>query len=132
MAAKIHYPVAIVGGGPTGLTLANLLGVYGIQTLLIERNTATVHEPRAVSIDDESLRTMQAAGLVDEVMSQTVAGYGSRLLLGEEAAASPKYSQRKSRSAFRAAALSASRYWSGSCGRRWSASTMSPKPTAMS
>jgi 3-(3-hydroxy-phenyl)propionate hydroxylase len=72
-----HYPIAIVGAGPTGLTLANLLGVYGIETLVLERNAATVHEPRAVSIDDESLRTMQAAKLVEEVMSQTVTGYGS-------------------------------------------------------
>lgn len=75
--ANIHYPVAIVGGGPTGLTLANLLGVYGVECLVLERNAATVHEPRAVSIDDESLRTMQAAGLASEVLSQTVAGYGS-------------------------------------------------------
>ncbi len=74
---KQHYPIAIAGGGPTGLTLANLLGVYGIECLLLERNAATVHEPRAVSIDDESLRTMQAAGLAGEVLSQTVAGYGS-------------------------------------------------------
>jgi len=72
-----HYPIAIIGAGPTGLTLANLLGVYGIACVVIERNAATVHEPRAVSIDDESLRTMQAAGLVDEVMRETVAGYGS-------------------------------------------------------
>jgi 3-(3-hydroxy-phenyl)propionate hydroxylase len=74
---RAHYPVVIVGAGPTGLTLANLLGVYGVDTLLIERNAATVHEPRAVSIDDESLRTMQAAGLAAEVMAQTVTGYGS-------------------------------------------------------
>ncbi len=74
---RTHYPVAIVGAGPTGLTLANLLGVYGVEALIIERNAATVHEPRAVSIDDESLRTMQAAGLADEVMRETVAGYGS-------------------------------------------------------
>ncbi len=72
-----HFPVAIVGAGPTGLTLANLLGIYGIACVLIERNADTVHEPRAVSIDDESLRTMQAAGLVDEVMAQTVHGYGA-------------------------------------------------------
>jgi 3-(3-hydroxy-phenyl)propionate hydroxylase len=72
-----HYPVAIIGAGPTGLTLANLLGVYGVETLVIERNAATVAEPRAVSIDDESLRTMQAAGLASEVLAQTVAGYGS-------------------------------------------------------
>jgi 3-(3-hydroxy-phenyl)propionate hydroxylase len=72
-----HYPVAIVGAGPAGLTLANLLGVYGVACVVIERNAATVHEPRAVSIDDESLRTMQAAGLVEEVMRETVHGYGS-------------------------------------------------------
>ncbi len=74
---KAHYPVVIAGGGPTGLTLANLLGMYGIECLLVERHAATVHEPRAVSIDDESLRTMQAAGIADEVFAQTVAGYGS-------------------------------------------------------
>lgn len=73
----MHIPVAIVGAGPTGLTLANLLGVYGIACALIERNAVTVQEPRAVSIDDESLRTMQAAGLISEVMAETVAGYGS-------------------------------------------------------
>jgi 3-(3-hydroxy-phenyl)propionate hydroxylase len=72
-----RYSVAIIGAGPTGLTLANLLGIYGVGCLLVERNAATVHEPRAVSIDDESLRTMQAAGLAAEVMSGTVAGYGS-------------------------------------------------------
>ncbi|MEI8277217.1 MAG: bifunctional 3-(3-hydroxy-phenyl)propionate/3-hydroxycinnamic acid hydroxylase [Hyphomicrobiales bacterium] len=75
--SQSHYPIIVVGAGPTGLTLANLLGVYGVETLVLERNAATVHEPRAVSIDDESLRTMQAAGLVDEVMAQTVTGYGS-------------------------------------------------------
>jgi 3-(3-hydroxy-phenyl)propionate hydroxylase len=75
--SRAHFPIALVGAGPTGLTLANLLGVYGVDTLVLERNATTVQEPRAVSIDDESLRTMQAAGLVNEVMSQTVAGYGS-------------------------------------------------------
>ena len=72
-----RFPVAIVGAGPTGLTLANLLGIYGVPCVLIERNATTVQEQRAVSIDDESLRTMQAAGLVDVVMTETVAGYGS-------------------------------------------------------
>jgi 3-(3-hydroxy-phenyl)propionate hydroxylase len=72
-----HYPVIIVGGGPAGLLLGNLLGTFGVHALLIEKNPATVHEPRAVSIDDESLRTMQAIGLVDEVRAQIVAGYGS-------------------------------------------------------
>jgi 3-(3-hydroxy-phenyl)propionate hydroxylase len=70
-------PVAIVGSGPTGLTLANLLGVYGVPVLLIERNPSTVAEPRAVSIDDESLRVMQAVGIIDALMPDIVPGYGS-------------------------------------------------------
>ena len=71
-----HYPVAIVGAGPSGLTLANLLGGYGIRTLLLERNATTVNEPRAVSIDDESLRTLQNAGVLDQVLPDVVPGYG--------------------------------------------------------
>jgi 3-(3-hydroxy-phenyl)propionate hydroxylase len=69
--------VAVVGAGPTGLTLANLLGRVGVKTVLIERNSSTVAEPRAVSIDDESLRTIQAAGLVDAVLKDVALDYGS-------------------------------------------------------
>ncbi|MBX6318535.1 bifunctional 3-(3-hydroxy-phenyl)propionate/3-hydroxycinnamic acid hydroxylase [Pigmentiphaga sp.] len=76
MHASSHYPVIVLGAGPTGLTLANLLGVYGVRTLLLERNASTVDEPRAVSIDDESLRTAQAAGLIDEILPTIVQGYG--------------------------------------------------------
>ena len=72
-----HYPVAVIGGGPIGLTLANLLAVQGVRCLLVERNATTVQEPRAVSIDDESLRTMQAIGLADTVLDHVVPGYGS-------------------------------------------------------
>ncbi|MBM4265509.1 MAG: bifunctional 3-(3-hydroxy-phenyl)propionate/3-hydroxycinnamic acid hydroxylase [Deltaproteobacteria bacterium] len=67
--------VAIVGAGPVGMTLANLLGVYGVRTVLLERNATTVAEPRAVAIDAESLRTMQAAGLYEEVAADTLLGF---------------------------------------------------------
>ncbi|GGE96494.1 bifunctional 3-(3-hydroxy-phenyl)propionate/3-hydroxycinnamic acid hydroxylase [Sphingomonas prati] len=72
-----HYPVIVVGGGPTGLALANLLSRYGTRALLIERNATTVQEPRAVSIDDESLRTMQSAGVIERILPGIVPGYGS-------------------------------------------------------
>src|SRR5580700_1256793 len=71
------WPVIVVGAGPNGLTTANLLAHYGVEVLLVERNETTVREPRAVSIDDESLRTMQAIGVVDKVVSRVVLGYGS-------------------------------------------------------
>ncbi len=72
-----EWPVVVVGAGPNGLTTANLLARYGVDVLLIERNETTVQEPRAVSIDDESLRTMQAIGVIDAVVSRVVLGYGS-------------------------------------------------------
>ena len=68
--------VLVVGAGPTGLTLANILGQEGVSTILIDRKPATVAEPRAVSIDDESLRTMQAIGLHAVVLKDAVPGYG--------------------------------------------------------
>lgn len=70
------YPVAIVGAGPTGLVLANLLACQGIRVLLLERGVSTVDEARAVTIDDESLRTIQATGLIGPVLAHVVQGYG--------------------------------------------------------
>ena len=77
MPLKPHYSVVAVGAGPTGLVLANILGVERVDTLLLERNARTVSEPRAVSIDDESLRTIQSVGLVDIVLGDIVQDYGS-------------------------------------------------------
>src|SRR5262249_8614370 len=76
-AESVDFDVIIVGAGPTGLTAANLLGHFGTRKLLIARNSQTVQEPRAVSIDDEGLRTMQACGLVEEVKRNVALDYGS-------------------------------------------------------
>ncbi len=77
MNSPTHWPVVVVGAGPTGLTLAGLLARQGIDVLVIERNAQTVQEPRAVSIDDESLRTMQAVGIINELVPNLVLGYGA-------------------------------------------------------
>lgn len=74
---SVECDVAIVGAGPTGLTLANLLGRAGLRVVLVEKNDNTVSEPRGVSIDDEALRTMQATGLIDEVLKDVALDYGS-------------------------------------------------------
>jgi 3-(3-hydroxy-phenyl)propionate hydroxylase len=75
--ADLACDILIIGAGPTGLTLANLLGRAGVDTILVERNELTVQAPRAVSIDDESLRTVQACGLIDEVLADVAMDYGS-------------------------------------------------------
>ena len=77
MTGRFDHEVIIAGAGPAGLTLANLLGLYGIDTLVLEQNASTVHEPRAVSIDDESLRTLQLIGLIGPAIARMAPGYGS-------------------------------------------------------
>ena len=74
---KTDADVVIVGAGPCGLTTANLLGMSGVSVIVLEKNESTVREPRAVSIDDESLRTMQAVGLAADVTSRAMLDYGS-------------------------------------------------------
>ena len=69
--------VLVVGAGPTGLLLANLLGGMKVRTVIIERNESTVDAPRAVSIDDEAVRAVQAAGLAEPLLAMVQPGYGS-------------------------------------------------------
>ncbi|AKJ70256.1 3-(3-hydroxyphenyl)propionate hydroxylase [Pandoraea thiooxydans] len=59
--------VAIVGAGPNGVAMANMLGLYGIDTVIVEKTAQIVEFPRAVGIDDEALRLFQTAGLTDEL-----------------------------------------------------------------
>ena len=80
MPLKPHYSVIIIGAGPTGLMLANILGCERIDTLLLERNPRTVSEPRAVSMDDETLRTIQGVGLAETVLTDVIQGFGSHYL----------------------------------------------------
>ena len=42
MNADLQVPVLIVGAGPVGVTMANLLGVQGIETLIIDRSEAVL------------------------------------------------------------------------------------------
>ncbi|MCW2526241.1 MAG: putative 3-(3-hydroxy-phenyl)propionate hydroxylase, FAD/NAD(P)-binding, partial [Pseudonocardiales bacterium] len=69
---KLEADVAIVGAGPCGATLANLLGTYGVNTIVVDREPGVIEYPRAVAIDDESLRTLQTAGLVGEVLNDLI------------------------------------------------------------
>lgn len=64
--------VAIVGAGPAGLMLANLLGQRGLRVTVLEQGASLIDYPRGVGMDDETLRTFQAAGLVQEVLPHTV------------------------------------------------------------
>lgn len=68
----IESDVIIIGAGPTGLSIANLLGLQGVRVTLIEQLDKLIDYPRGVGIDDESLRSVQTMGLVDRVLPYTV------------------------------------------------------------
>lgn len=72
--------VAIAGAGPVGLTIANTLGLYGVKVLLIEKLDQIIDYPRAIGIDDESLRTLQAAGLAEQVQAHITPDHWMRFV----------------------------------------------------
>ncbi len=75
--------VLILGAGPVGLTLANLLGGYGISTLVADAGEKLIDYPRGVGLDDESLRTFQTAGVVDQVLPHTTPQHIMRMVNGK-------------------------------------------------
>jgi 3-(3-hydroxy-phenyl)propionate hydroxylase len=74
--------VAIVGGGPTGLTLACFLGAYGVRTVLLEQSPATTDETRAVSVLPDGQRTLQALGLARAFFAGALTGMNAQWLDG--------------------------------------------------
>jgi 3-(3-hydroxy-phenyl)propionate hydroxylase len=59
--------VAIVGLGPTGALLANLLGQWGWSVTCLEGDEDIYYSPKAVHFDDEAMRIFQAAGLSEAI-----------------------------------------------------------------
>ena len=72
--------VAIVGAGPVGLMIANYLGQCGVNVTLVEKLASLIDYPRAIGLDDESLRTFQAVGLVENVLPHTTPWHAMRFL----------------------------------------------------
>jgi 3-(3-hydroxy-phenyl)propionate hydroxylase len=77
--AHVH-DVAIVGFGPVGATLAHLLGMQGIDTVVIERQPETWHLPRAVHFDDEIMRVFQWIGVADRLLPLLRVNVGMRFV----------------------------------------------------
>ena len=70
------WDVIVVGCGPVGAYAANLLGRYGLDTLVIERAIEPYALPRAVHIDHEILRLLADIGLGDTLLPLMRAGDG--------------------------------------------------------
>ncbi|MBS0562137.1 MAG: bifunctional 3-(3-hydroxy-phenyl)propionate/3-hydroxycinnamic acid hydroxylase [Proteobacteria bacterium] len=72
--------VAIIGCGPVGATLANLLGMQGIATIVLEREATIYNLPRAVHFDDEVMRLLQTVDLAEEMRNRVHVSPGMKFV----------------------------------------------------
>lgn len=68
-----HWPVVIVGAGPTGATLASLLGAARVPTLLLDAAPTPFAHPAAHFINARSMETLRGVRAPDEGMEASVA-----------------------------------------------------------
>lgn len=65
---SIDTDIAIIGCGPVGAALANLLGAAGLRVVVLEREPSIYHLPRAISADGEAMRLFQTIGITDAIL----------------------------------------------------------------
>jgi 3-(3-hydroxy-phenyl)propionate hydroxylase len=74
------YDVAIIGYGPVGAVLANLLGAQGHSILVVDQMREIYDKPRAINIDHEVMRVLQSVGLADAVNALAIPYAGTDFL----------------------------------------------------
>ena len=75
-----HADVIIVGLGPTGATLANLLAECGVSVIAVDREAGIYDLPRAVHFDGETMRVFQAAGISESLSREVIVNPGMRFV----------------------------------------------------
>ncbi|CAG9246835.1 bifunctional 3-(3-hydroxy-phenyl)propionate/3-hydroxycinnamic acid hydroxylase [Paraburkholderia unamae] len=76
----IATDIAIIGAGPVGLMIANILGLQGVRVTLVEKLDQIIDYPRAIGLDDEALRVFQSIGLADVLVPHTTPDHWMRFV----------------------------------------------------
>lgn len=66
--SSYHFDVAVVGYGPTGMTMASLLGQMGHQVVVIERWPTLYGRPRLTHIDGETARLLSFSCDIEDAL----------------------------------------------------------------
>lgn len=80
MREDVPHDAAVIGFGPVGATLAHLLAQQGLSVLVLDREAAAYHLPRAVHFDDEVMRVFQGIGLDQVILPHTRVSPGMRFV----------------------------------------------------
>lgn len=74
------HDVAVVGYGPAGATLANLLALRGLSVVVLDREADIYRLPRAIHFDGECMRVFQSIGIADRLAPGLVVAPGMRFV----------------------------------------------------
>src|SRR5881409_3787828 len=78
-AADMDTDVLIVGGGPTGLMLANQLGRRGVRAIIIDRHSGPAQQTRAMAVQARTLEIYSHVGLADRALERGVRATAANL-----------------------------------------------------
>ena len=77
---NLDYDVIIVGLGPSGGTLANLLAMNNVSVLILEKEANMYNLPRAVHFDDEIMRVFQTIGITKSLSKKLIINKGTKFI----------------------------------------------------
>jgi 2-polyprenyl-6-methoxyphenol hydroxylase-like FAD-dependent oxidoreductase len=71
--------VLVVGGGPTGLMLANQLGRRGVRAMIIDRHSGPAQQTRAIAVQARTLEIYSKLGIADRALELGLRGNGANM-----------------------------------------------------
>jgi 3-(3-hydroxy-phenyl)propionate hydroxylase len=83
LAERQEFDVVIVGLGPVGAVAANIAGLLGLKTLVLERTDHAYLKPRAIVFDAEVMRIFASIGLAERI-AKASRSLGGSIYLGAD------------------------------------------------
>ena len=74
------FDVVIIGLGPAGGTLANLLAMNNLSILVLEKEASIYNLPRAVHFDDEVMRVFNTIGITKSLIKKLIINKGTKFV----------------------------------------------------